>query len=139
MTVNFRIEDNYALTYKGQHIDLHNNFNFIGYNYIVADRQLTLTWTKLIGEWVSENELSRLTLIHSNVFFININYDSKEYQYPEDDNCLGNISFFPSSYRQINNSHTSQDTPNDGDDVIYYFETESYIRVGCDRIELKIE
>ncbi len=136
MTANFEIEENYALSYQGRHIDLHNNFDFVGYNYNIADRQLTLTLTKSIGDWVKENEFSKLLLIHSNVFFLHTAYDNKEYEYPKDDNCLNGISFFPSSDRQINNGVIPQNIPKDEDDIIYIFETEHFIRIGCDMVEL---
>jgi hypothetical protein len=136
MTVNFEIEENYALTYNGRHIDLHNNFNFIGCDYQITDRQLTLTWTRSKGDWVKEDELSKLTLIHYNVFFLSVGYDNKEYEYPEDDRCLAAISFFPSTDRQINNGTIPQDKPKERDDIIYIFETDHYIRVGCDKVVL---
>jgi hypothetical protein len=42
MKSNFKIEDNYALTYEGRHIDLHNNFNFSGYDYDIFKRRIIL-------------------------------------------------------------------------------------------------
>jgi len=139
MTVNFEIEENYALSYQGRHIDLHNNFDFVSYDYNIANRQLTLTWKKSIGDWVKENEASKLLLIHSNVFFLNIGYDNKEYEFPDGDNCLSDISFFPSSDRQINNGVIAQNKPKDEDDIIYIFETEHFIRIGCDKVELIVQ
>jgi hypothetical protein len=139
MTVNFEIEDNYALNFNGRHIDLHNNFDFDNYEYKIVDRQLELTWTKSSGDWVDKNEFLKLTFIHSNVFFLNIGYDNEKYEYPKDDRCLGEISFFPSSDRQINYGHLIQDKPKDGDDIIYIFQTEHFIRVGCDKIQLVTE
>jgi hypothetical protein len=139
MTVNFKIDDNFGLSYDGRHIDLHNNFDFVGYDYKIADRTLTLTWTKSIGEWVSQDEFLKLSLFHSNVFFLRIGYDNKEYEYPDDDKCLGSVSFFPSSDREINNGYVYQSLPKEGDDIIYSFQTEHFIRVGCDKIKLVVE
>ena len=138
MTVNFKIETNSALTHEGKHIDIHNNFDFIGYDHNIADRQLKLFWTKSSGDWVSEDELPKLTLIHFNVSYLSIKYDNKKYEFPNDDKCLGEISFFPSSKREINNAHIPQDLPKDGDDIIYIFETEHFIRIGCEKIAIVV-
>lgn len=136
MIVNFDLKDNIALSYNSRHIDLHNNFDFTGYHYNIAERQLILTWTRSFGEWVREDEFEKLTIIHFNVFFLNIGYDNKLLEFPEDDKCLGEISFFPSSYREINNEIIDQNKPKDGDDILYIFQTEHFIRVGCDNVEL---
>ncbi|MBK9929182.1 MAG: hypothetical protein IPP04_04835 [Saprospiraceae bacterium] len=138
MTVNFEIEDNYALTYLGQHIDLHNNYDLVGYDYKIVDRQLVLTWTKSLGDWTKESDFARLTLIHSNVFFLKIGYDNKENEFPNDDKCLGGISYFPSTDRETNDGLISQGKPNDEDDIIYIFETDHFIRIGCDDIKLLV-
>src|SRR5687768_13100768 len=103
MTSNFQIEEHYALNYKGRHIDLHNNFDFIGCDYDHGSRQITLKWTKSKGDWVKENEFDNLRIIHSNVTYLTISYDNKEYEFPNDDKCLSDVSFFPSEDRQTNN------------------------------------
>jgi hypothetical protein len=133
MEVNFKIEDNYALNYNGRHIDLHNNFDFVSYHYEIPERQLKLIWKK--SSRVLDDELPVLELIHSDVFYLNINY-SKDEAFPDDARCLGEISYFPSSERDVNDAFTSQTTPNDNDDIIYVFESGDFIRVGCSRIEI---
>ncbi|MBL0125469.1 MAG: hypothetical protein IPP88_23345 [Betaproteobacteria bacterium] len=40
--------------------DLHNNFDFRGFSYDVATRQLTLRWTRGIGEWVPNDGQSEM-------------------------------------------------------------------------------
>jgi len=136
MTSNFQIEEHYALAFEGRHIDLHNNFDFIGYNYDITNRQITLKWTKSKGDWVKDNEFANLQLIHSNVTYLTISYDNKENEYPDDDKCLSDVSFFPSEDRQTNNAVLLQEKPKNGDDIIYLFQTDHFIRIGCDKIEL---
>jgi hypothetical protein len=65
MKVNFDIIDNYALTYEGRHIDLHNNFDFIGFDYNVAEREVRLNWKKSSGEWVDKNKIFTITSFHT--------------------------------------------------------------------------
>jgi hypothetical protein len=136
MQANFSIHEHYAITYNGRHIDLHNNFHFTGYSYTVAERKLELYWIKGSGNWIAEDELPKLKITHTNVFFLNIGYNNLSYDYPDDDKCLGEITFFPASERTVNNAIINQWEPNEGDDIIYIFETEHFIRIGCDKADL---
>lgn len=139
MITNFSIKDNYALMFDTREIDLHNNFDFISCDYAIAERRLTLTWIKSQGDWVPKGEYARLRLIHHNVFFLYLGYDNKEYLYPNDDKCLSAISFFPSTERHINDNFMIQEFPREDDDILYLFEGEQSIRVGCKRVELVVE
>lgn len=137
MNVNFDISDNHALTFEGQHIDLHNNFNFVGFDYNVADREIKLNWQKSDGDWVAKNELSSLVLTHKAVTFLKV-IDQDEKSSYDDDSCLGEITFFPSTEREINDCIVPQSKPIDSDDIIYMFENGQRIRIHCEQIELKI-
>lgn len=53
-----------------------------------------------------------------------------------DDSCLGEIAFFPSTAREINDSIVPQSKPNHGDDILYLFENGQRIRIHCKEIEL---
>ena len=134
MIVNFNIVDFSALNYKGRHIDLHNNFDFIGSDYEIVSKRLVLTWKKSIGNWVKVDEFSKLTLIHSNVSFLNYNYDNNTLS--SFDNCLSEITFFPSTERTKNKEFIDQAKPKEDDDIIYSFVTDHFIRVGCENILL---
>lgn len=50
MKVNFNIKDNHAIEIAGRLIDLHNNFDFVGFDYNVADREIKLHWKKSSGD-----------------------------------------------------------------------------------------
>jgi hypothetical protein len=136
MTTNFQIEEHYALICEGRHIDLHNNFDFIGYEYDVASGQIILKWTKSKGVRIKENEFRNLHLIHTHVTYLTISYDNKILEFPDDEKCLSDVSFFPSEDRQTNNRVVLQEIPKETDDIIYLFQTEHFIRIGCDKIEL---
>ena len=137
MKVNFDIIDNYALTYEGRHIDLHNNFDFIGFDYNVAEREVRLSWKKSSGEWVDKNDFLSLVLTHRAVtFFKVIEQDDKSIC--EDDKCLGEITFFPSTIREINDSILPQSKPKNEDDIIYFFESGQCIRIHCEEVEMRV-
>jgi len=137
MKVNFDIKDNIALKFEGHYIDLHNNFKFIGFDYNVNERELKMSWTKSNGDWVKENELSSLILTHKLITFLTITYPERKENF-DDDKCLGEITFFPSSSREINDSMTNQAKPNDEDDILYFFENGQFIIINCEQVELSI-
>lgn len=135
MKVNFEITDNHAISIAGRHIDLHNNFDFVGLEYNVANREIKLNWEKSSGDWVSNIELPGLILTHSDVSFFAITAQVENRNYDVDD-CLGELTFFPSTAREINNSITLQSHPNEDDDILYHFENGRTIRIHCEKIEL---
>jgi hypothetical protein len=137
MKVNFDIKDNHAIEIAGRHIDLHNNFDFVGFDYNVADREIKIHWRKSDGDWVDKNEFSSLVLTHKGVTFLKVIEQDEKSTY-EDDSCLGEITFFPSTAREINDSIVSQTKPNDGDDILYFFENGQLIRIHCKEIELSV-
>jgi hypothetical protein len=136
MKVNFDIIDNHAIAITGRHIDLHNNFDFVGFDYDVAGSVIQLHWKKSSGDWVDKNEFSSLVLIHKGVTFLRVIEQDEKSTYG-DDSCLGEITFFPSTAREINDSIVPQSKPNEGDDILYFFESGQRIRIHCEQIELR--
>jgi len=137
MILNFNITDNQALSFEGRYIDLHNNFDFVGFDYNVKDREIRLNWKKSVGNWIAENELSSLVLIHKSVTFLKIIEQDEKSNY-DDDSCLEEITFFPATAREINDSIVPKSKPNDDDDVLYFFGNGQCIRIHCEQIELNI-
>jgi hypothetical protein len=137
MKVNFDILDNIALSYEVLYIDLHNNFDFEKLEYNVGHRELTLTWKKTDGEWVGKNELSKIILTHTGVDYFAISGQGENFVL-QDNKTLSEISFFPSTSREINDSISSQQKPNPDDDIMYFYENGQAIRIHCDKIELSV-
>jgi hypothetical protein len=105
MIVNFDITDYIALNYEGRDIDLHNNFDFLEFDYNVAERQVKLSWKKSSGHWVDKNEISNLFLIHKAVNYLMV-IEQDENSTCVDDSCLGEITFVPSTLREAFQSAT---------------------------------
>jgi hypothetical protein len=137
MKVNFDIKDNQAIEIEGRHIDLHNNFDFVGFDYKIAEREIIIHWKKSSGEWVDKNEFSSLVLTHKDVTYLKVIEQDENSTY-EDDCCLDVMSFFPSTAREINDSIVPQSRPNEGDDILYFFENGQRIRINCKQIELTV-
>jgi len=136
MKVNFEIEENYAVSLNGIHIDLHNNFEFKKISEF--DNAVQIEFIKSTGDWVHQNEFEKLTFSHKNVTFKKIvNGDNSEF--PEDENTLSGITFFPKKMREINDGFMEYNKPNENDDIIYLFENGKMFRLNCEQIELITE
>jgi hypothetical protein len=135
MTVNFEITDNSALKYKGRHIDIHNNFDFDGFDYNVLERKIILRWKKTTGDWVDKGELPGFILVHKVVTWFKVT-EQDEDSTSEADSCLAEISFVPPTLRELDDTIVSQSKPNLGDDILYNIENGQRIRIHCNEIEL---
>lgn len=67
MASNFRLVENYAIDFEGRHINLNNNFNFIKLERIASENNVSLSWIKSKGDWVSKDELKQVNLLVKNV------------------------------------------------------------------------
>ena len=136
METNFEIEENYAVQLNGTHIDLHNNFDFIGLTK--NGKNITVDFKKTKGDWIKNDEFKNL-----NFEFKNVSYEYFEDGDPkavkEDAERLGEITFFSSDSREINDLFIPQTKPKMNDDLIMFFEDGKVIRIGCDKIELTAE
>ena len=96
MKANFTIEDNYAVVKEGNHIDLHNNFDYCGFFEI--ENKFEIEFVKTRGDWVMENEFCRLLFYFKNTSFKYFeDGDSEANQ--ENKLRLGEISFSPKNMR----------------------------------------
>ena len=102
--VNFLVDGNYALDVDGRHIDLHNNFDFESFEYSTKQNMLSVTWVKVIGDWVQIEVTEYVKIEFDNVVFLRIqagDYDKNDdkktlsfigYLHPDDvdlmDGCL---------------------------------------------------
>jgi len=137
MKTNFEVIDNHALESAARYIDLHNNFDFVGIEYNFAKREVRLEWGKSPESWVDINEPSKLVFIHQEVSFLRI-IEQEENSSIIDATCLGELTFFPSTSRSINSEIVSQRKPNLEDDILYFFENGSLIRIHCEQINLSL-
>lgn len=135
MKTNFEIDDNHAVSYKGHHIDLHNDFDFTGVTEATIEPEITLEFKKSNGDWVRNDGFAQLMFR-----FKNVNYkyfgEGELTDHPEDSKCIGGITFFPSAIRDISNGLTYQKVPNENDDLVFTFEDGRIIRVNCEEVEL---
>lgn len=71
--INFKISDDFiAIETEGKYFDLHNNFEFVGFNYLFDKRYFEINWAKCKGEWVQDLEPDQLTMKFENVSILRI-------------------------------------------------------------------
>jgi len=134
MIVNFEIEDNYAVNYQGRHIDLHNNFELVSINNL--NDQIDIEFIQSKGDWIDENELKGLLFEFKGITF---KYEQEGEAASTDWKTLGELTYFPSDMRDVNDSIVPQKIPKDDDDITFFFESGKSIRINCKEIELKID
>jgi len=138
MTTNFEIEGNYAVRQDGRMYDLHNNFDVASFHYETSAREFKIIWKKSKGDWIKpDDDPEELVILHKEVSFLLITDMDKERD-ESNDTCLRDITFFASSHRNMNDSLVIQEKPNADDDLLYFFENEQIIRVGCASAKLLV-
>jgi hypothetical protein len=137
MEADFEIIDNCAIGQEGRHIDLHNNFDFMGMDCDWDSRTIQLNWKKSSGGWVAKDEVSNLAMTHLEVTYLNIEGQDDQGNL-EDALCLMELGYFPSSERETKDSFTTQSKPKEDDDILYFFENGQRICIHCARIELRV-
>jgi hypothetical protein len=132
MVTNFEIMENYALTFEGRHIDLHNNFDFVDYKYDVMGQKLTMYWVKTQGEWVKKDEIEKFELVHKGVTYLAMHTETLT---AIQERTLEDITYFPSNERHTNDCMVWQSKPKIDDDILYLFGNEAFMRVHCEEIK----
>ncbi|NNT72147.1 hypothetical protein HKT18_07975 [Flavobacterium sp. IMCC34852] len=133
MTTNFKIIDNYALKFNDRLIDVHNNFDFVGFDYRVAENQLKLFCRKSFGVWVNKEEPEQIILVHNNVNNLVV-----ENQSGNREDSLTEITFYQNDEPRKPEELTLREKPNENDDIFYIFESGKVIRIGCGEIFLEV-
>jgi len=83
---------NIELAVAGVVYDLHNNFDFIGFSYDVANRSLLLRWKRGAGTWVPADSPASIEISMLEVSHVSASPRSPDLPYTEDD-CLDCVSF----------------------------------------------
>src|SRR5262245_9554962 len=119
--LNFSIGDDFISVIKDNvYFDLHNDFDFVGYNYIVADKELHLIFRLGTGEWIRNKEVENLVFKFKEVIFLKIKEGDSE-EYPDDESCLDGIGFNTEDMRSDMNSFLASNEFHDDYDLIFTF------------------
>lgn len=138
MKTNFSIDNNYALVYQSQHFDLHNNYDFIGYNSNIDRKEFSLFWKVNSGEWVPGKLPKTLKVNIYGVHYLLVHFEDQNYPLTES-KTLMDLTYNPSCDRTEHNLVINQPEPTSDDDIIFKFQDESLIRVKGEKLELLVE
>lgn len=134
MKTNFKIISFTEIEFSGIEVDLHNNFDFIAESIKISDKRITLHFRKSKGDWAANTKFKNLYFILDNYTFLK--QIDPRVEFIEDDSCLSGITFFDNDFRDEDYGLIEREIPNEGDDIIFSFESERVIRANCETITL---
>jgi len=91
-TKNFIIDDDIYIVFEGNHFDLHNDYDFTGYEYSVDACRLSLSWKIGTGDWVRDGQPPSLRLDFEGVSYFEVKPRNPELPHTED-SCLDGFYF----------------------------------------------
>lgn len=89
---NFQVDDSIYFQHGGFDLDLHNNYDFVGFTYSVAERLVEMRWHRGTSDWVDTRPPARLLLRLHGITHFSASPRDPEMPFTEDD-CLSGISF----------------------------------------------
>lgn len=112
MRSTFELDDTIALSVGAAYYDLHNDFDFVGYEYRPTERKARFDWMRSDGDWVAEGLPARISLAFDGVSNFAAKRRDDEMPFTEDD-CVASISFLPKElaeeFEAICPGHRSED------------------------------
>jgi hypothetical protein len=93
MEEHFTIKKSIYLVAGGEELDLHNNYDFVGLDYSIANRVLVLRWLRSSGDWVSLDAPSEVKLEYRDVARFEFRPRDPEMPFTEDD-CLWSAGYW---------------------------------------------
>lgn len=67
----------YLLAWSDIEVDLHNDYDFVGFEHSVEKSVFTLVWTRTKGSWVAENAPERISVSFSGLSFLKIRHETE--------------------------------------------------------------
>lgn len=131
---NFNIDtDQIALIYNGQYLDVHNNYEFRGFNFDIHSKQLHLTWTRSHEKWASE-KMCGFRLVFKNVSFLKVRERDAELSFKED-TCMSFIGFLSQDMRDDFDSFTEPKSVTNDDDLNVNFQSDQAFKINCELVD----
>jgi hypothetical protein len=134
--INFNIDnDNIGLLYNGEYLDIHNCYQFRGFQFDNSNKILKLTWTRSVEEWSNEKRCG-FHLLFKGVTYFKVRERDSELPNTEDI-CLSFIGFLDQDLRNDFDSYKPVQYVNDIDDLNINFQSEQAIKVNSSIGEFK--
>jgi hypothetical protein len=133
---NFEVKDNIYLRHGGFDLDLHNNYDFVGFTYSVTDRLVEMRWSRGTGEWVDLRAPAKLRLQLRGVSHMSAAPRDLQMPFTEDD-CLSDIAFVESA--QTNDELFTTEKRDPSWHWVFLFQSAFAIRIGGESAYLSTE
>ena len=136
--LNFNVGDDFISVVKdGSYLDLHNNFDFVGYNYAVANNEFQIIFNKASEDWASDVKVENLIFKFAGVLFLKIKgNDSTED--PDDEKCLSDIGFCAADLRNDMEFFLATNEFGDSYDLIFVFQTGQAIKIHSQEVLIEV-
>ena len=133
---NFEIEDMSGFRYAGQYYDLHNDYDFQGFKYLVSTQILEMEWLKFDrkNQGFTLNKLPSIQLLFTTVNFLKISERDNEMPLSED-RCLDVVGFLTQEDRDDMDSFSEKQTF-ENDDMILMFRGGQTFKINAYKVEL---
>lgn len=90
---DFEITQGNYLVQPPHELDLHNNFDFLGFDYSVEHRTLLLRWRRSLGEWVASSAPASATIEFREVSEFRFQARDSAMPFTEDD-CVNTFGYW---------------------------------------------
>jgi Na+-transporting NADH:ubiquinone oxidoreductase subunit NqrF len=135
--LNFKIVDSISLQVSDKHFDLHNDFDFLSFNYTLNSRQFVMNWQKSSGSWVAANLPAQLSLLFSNVAYLAISPRDPEMPYSED-SCLSFLGYLRPEDKIVMDGFLPEEMAQNDYDLILVFQSGLAVKVYADTVRVNI-
>jgi len=93
MQEHFTLMNSIYLVVGKEKWDLHNNYDFVGLDYSIANRFLVLQWIRKAGDWIPLDSPTEVKLEFHNVTRFEFHPRDPETPFSED-NCLWEVGYW---------------------------------------------
>ena len=112
MHASFQLDQDISIVADEKYYDLHNCFDFVGYEHRPTEKKLRLEWLRSTGEWAPKDLPASIVLFFEGVTNFAVQRRDEKMPFTED-TCVASISFLPPElcdrYNAICPGHRSED------------------------------
>ncbi len=135
MHTDFQIDQGIAIVVGPAYFDLHNNFDFVGYEYQPTEQTVWLKWKRGSGGWIPDGLPVGLALAFQGVTNFSAHRRDDAEPFTEDD-CLADITFLPPEMSD-NFDCVCPDYRSENEHLLFKFESGAGIKIWAARAALE--
>lgn len=135
---NFHIHNDVGLKIESHLVDLHSNYLFCGFSYVLMEKRVVLDWRKRDDHWAKEEPFARLRMIFNDVSYFSVK--SREQCKPfSEDSCLAFIGYLHPEDKEIMNGFLPKEKAKGNYDMILVFESDFAIKLYAETVRMELD